>query len=252
MDDSIHDEGGNIILHRIMQDVGLGTDTEICQYMRMDHLKKLLTNKEYFVNRKEKFIDKREQSIPFKLHFTEISPVGSNLSPEQKKRCNERTKTIQYFNNESLLLLTSCWTERITENALMWDRNSEIRKACIKSRIGNFFRAFGNINYTIWCGKMLYEPIYPVLMSEDIIWYKEPYFSDEREIRFYFSKEFSRIVPDKVPGDSEKFPVDIETLIHEIVFSPYAEEKDKDEIKGIISSQGYKIKTTSSNIKIKS
>lgn len=35
----------NTIIFRMMQDVGLDYDTEICQYLRLDHLQTLLTTK---------------------------------------------------------------------------------------------------------------------------------------------------------------------------------------------------------------
>ena len=236
-------------MFHIMQDVGLGNDTEICQYMALDYLKAILKTDKYFVKRKKLFIDKREKTIPLRLQF-ELTPYDRRLSPEQIKRMDERNKAIQHFETKSSSLLTSCWTERITENALLWDRDGERHKACIKTNVGDFVAAFGNTKFEIWCGKMIYEPIHPILISEDIIWYKEPYFSDEREIRFYFSTDFSKIVSDEENNDGVFLEVKKELLIHEIILSPYINKNAAEELKQSITEK-YGIKTSISKIEIR-
>lgn len=239
-------------IFRLMQDVGLGCDTEICQYMKLDYLLNLLKSKKYYVNTKKCFIDKSEKKIPRKMQFMEFTRAGEQLTPSQKKKCQERSASISRYEKEYSCLLTSCWTERISENALMWDRMGGNYQACIKTTIGNFVKAFPNLEYNIWCGKMLYGPIFPVLMPEDIIWYKEQYFSDEREIRFYFSKELDQIQPDGDDKEDHKLmPVNIKTLIGEIILSPYIKKEVAEQIKEYISKT-YGIKRTSlSKIEIK-
>lgn len=249
MDDSIQKNDSLDKMFHLMLDVGIGNNTEICQYMAFDYLKSILETDKYYVKRKKFFVDKREITIPFRLQF-ELTPAGRKLTPEQINRINECNRVVKYYEKESSLILTSCWTERITENALMWDRGEERKKVCIKTRIGNFVEAFGDIKFSIWCGKILYEPIKPVLMSSDILWYKEPYFSDEREIRFYFSADFSKIVPD-VPCDEEGvfLPVKKDMLIQEIILSPYIKTKEAEDIKNSIIKT-YGINTTLSKIKV--
>ena len=97
---------------------------------------------------------------------------------------------------------------------------------------------------------MIYEPIHPILLSEDIIWYKEPYFSDEREIRFYFSTDFSKIVSDEENNEGVFLEVKKELLIHEIILSPYINKNAAEELKQSIT-ETYGIKTTTSKIEIK-
>lgn len=236
------------ILFRLMQDVGLGTDTEICQYMYLGHLISLLEKKKYYVKRKKEFPDMREKEIPHRFLFTEFTIPNGKLSAEQVDRSKRKSESIHNFEKVSSALLTSCWTERITENILMWERGKDEDKprVCIKSCIGDFVKAFEAMDFTIWCGKMLYEPFYPVLMSDDIIWYKEPYFSDEREIRFYFSKDFDRVAPDDGIDNHIDLPVDIQTLIHEIILSPDATKQDKENVLRLI--EPYNITVTSSKI----
>ncbi len=242
-------EENNEIIFRIMQDVGLGLDTEICQYMNLDYLLALLKTKKYFIHRKKFFSDKQEKRIPFKLRFMEISPYGKPLSPEQERRSQERNEYIDRYEKKSSLLLTSCWTERTSENALMWDRMGESHQACIKTNIGNFVSAFEKLKYHIWCGKMQYAPIYKSIMSDDIIWCKEPYFSDEREVRFYFSTDLQNIQSDSTPNDHQFFPVKIDTLIKEIILSPYIERSAAEVLQDIIKKT-YGITTLLSKIEI--
>ncbi len=234
-------------MFHLMQDVGLGNDTEMCQYMDLDYLMAILKTDKYYVKRKELFTDQREKSIPYRLMF-EPRPINDKLSPEHIKKIDNSIKTAHYF-SESSSLLTSCWTERITENALMWDRGGERHRACILSRVGDFVSAFENTNLHIWCGRIIYEPLKPLLLSEDIIWYKEPYFSDEREIRFYFSSEFSKIVSDKGNNSGLLIPVNKELLIHEIVLSPYINKSAAEKLKQSIT-ETFGIKTTLSKIEV--
>lgn len=237
----------NVRTIRLMQDVGLGMDTPICQYMNLDYLIALLKTEEYYVNRKKVFRDKKEKSLPHKLVFTEFTIPNGQLSPEQVERSTMRRGTVRQFEEVSPCLLTSCWTERVSENALLWDRDGEKHKACIKSTIGGFVSAVCKTELTIWCGKMIYEPISPILMSDDIIWYKQPYFSDEREIRFYFSKELHCVIPDDGASDHKSFRINRETLIQEIVLSPYIERSAAESLKECFEKE-YNIPTTFSKI----
>lgn len=234
---------------RLMQDVGLGMDTPICQYINLDYLIALLKTEEYFVNRKKFFRDKREKSLPSRLVFSEFTFPNEQLSPVQVERSKKRQESVHRYEKVSLSLLTSCWTERVSENALMWDRDGEKHKACIKSTIGSFVSSIHETDFTIWCGKMIYEPLFPVLMSDDIIWYKQPYFSDEREIRFYFSKEMHCIIPDNDTSNHRRFRVDRKTLIQEIVLSPYIEKTTAQKLKECFEKK-YKILTTISKIEV--
>ena len=237
-------------VYLLMQDVGLGNDTPICQYMELEHLKTLLNSSNYFVNRKCRFSDMREKSFPFKLQFAITPAKCDRPTIPQPDRQIEITEAAKRF-RDSANLLTSCWTERITENVLWWERYKE-DAACIISNIWCFTSSFKNIgNYTIWCGKMLYEPIQPVLLSDDIIWYKEPYFSDEREVRFYFSKSFAKVsAGDNVESDHEDFEVDLGTLIQGIVLSPKVEKETMQEIEDMVNRLGLNVHVKPSKIEL--
>lgn len=232
-----------------MQDVGLGMDTPICQYMNLNHLIALLKTEEYYVNRKKCFMDKMEKTLPHKFIFSEFTIPNGQLSPMQIERSKSRQETVRKFENMSPCLLTSCWTERVTENALMWDRDGEKHKACIRSTIGRFVSAIRGPELTIWCGKIIYEPLLPMVMSDDIIWYKQPYFSDEREIRFYFSKEINQIIPDDETSNHKNFCIDRKKLIQEIVLSPYIEKSSAESLKERFENE-YNIQTTISKIEL--
>ena len=241
-------EQGNNIVYKIMQDVGISSYTEICQYMNLDYLIALLSKKKYYINRKKKFVDKREKIIPFKSCCI-LTRYDKEFTPKQEIEQENIIEATHKYEKESLLLLTSCWTERITENIMMWDRDGEHHKVCIKSTIGDFVEAFGQMDYFIWCGKILYEHMQPSIINDDVIWYKEPYFSDEREIRFYFSKDFNKIMPDNTKDDHVELSVNIQCLIKEIILSPYIKKETAEEIKQLFQTQ-YGIKTNLSKISI--
>lgn len=232
-----------------MQDVGIGLDTPICQYMDLNYLMTLLTNKKYYITKKKFFVDKLGKRIPLRLRFLPIPCGQVGKTRDQERSQAERTAAICHYEQNAANLLTSCWTERITENALMWDRGGEKHKVCIKSTIGNFISAISTSDYVIWCGKIIYEPIYPVLQSEDIIWYKEPYFSDEREIRFYFSTDYNNVTAGNAGVYNIQLQVQPETLIQEIILSPYIDKKTSTEIKKCIQER-YHISTSSSAIEV--
>ena len=235
-------------VYKIMQNAGISSNTEICQYMDIDYLIALLSKNKYYIKRKKFFIDKLEKSIPFKTCCV-LNQYGKKFTPEQNARQESLIQLSRRYEDISSMLLTSCWTERVTENALMWDRNGERRKACIKSTKGDFVNAFGQMEYTIWCGKMLYEYMHTSIISDDIIWYKEPYFSDEREIRFYFSKEFSKVIPDDRTDDHVLLSVNINCLIKEIVLSPYIKREEAEKIQNSFQKK-YSITTKLSEIRI--
>lgn len=241
-------EKTGITLYKIMQDAGISGNTEICQYMDMDYLIALLSKNKYYIKRKKFFIDKLEKSIPFKTCCV-LNQYGKKFTPEQNARQESLIQLARRYEDISSMLLTSCWTERVTENALMWDRNGERHKACIKSTIDGFVAAFGQMEYTIWCGKILYERIHASIISDDIIWYKEPYFSDEREIRFYFSKDFNNVIPDDRTDDHVLLSVNINCLIKEIVLSPYIKREAAEEIRESFQEK-HSITTKLSEIRI--
>lgn len=241
------EKNGNT-LYKIMQDAGISGNTEICQYMDIDYLRALLSKEMYYVKRKKFFIDNREKSIPFKTCCV-LNQYGKKFIPEQNARQESINQSAHKYEEISSMLLTSCWTERVTENALMWDRNGERHKACIKSTVDGFVAAFGQMEYTIWCGKMLYEYIHTSIISDDIIWYKEPYFSDEREVRFYFSKDFNNVIPDDMTNDHVLLSVNTKCLIKEIVLSPYIKREAAEEIRKSFQEK-YKIVTKLSEIRI--
>lgn len=241
-------ENSNNIVYKIMQDVGISCNTEICQYLDLDYLQDLLAKEKYYVKRKSYFVDKRERNIPFKSYCI-LSQANKQLSSNQQAEEDTLIESASHYEKESSLLLTSCWTERITENALMWDRGGERHKACIKSTIANFVASFGQTDYTIWCGKMLYEYLQPSLVADDVIWYKEPYFSNEQEIRFYFSKDFNKVTPDDGTGDHVLLSVNTKQLINEIRLSPYIEKNAANEMKKLFQEK-YGIVTNLSKVEI--
>ncbi len=235
----------------MMKDVGIGYDTEICQYLNVEYLIGILKNNSYYVKRKESFKDKREKEFPLFMQFP-LSP-----SNEEDKRLlvqSEQQKEEWYRDNkeyeELSHLLTACWTVRTNENILMWDRGNPC-KACIQSTIGDFVSSFdSNMAFTIWCGRILYSLFSMATQPSQKLWIKEPFFSDEDEVRFYFSANFDKIEPD-VPSNNDLDGISLKVnpikMIHHITLSPYINYECAKILKAYFSKE-YQISTSFSRI----
>lgn len=236
----------------LMEDVGIGLDTKICQYLDVDYLLKLLKDNRYYVKRKQYFPDNREKDFPHFLMFpirpTDKEYKQTSLLSKQQEELHSNIKEYQ----EQSDLLTSCWTVRTRENILMWDRGSKC-KACMQSTIGQFVGSFDkDMKYTIWCGRILYEQFSRVFQWEHKIWTKEPYYSDEEELRFYFSTSINEVLADKPNKENNRgvsLKVESQKMINEIILSPYIDKKTAETMKEFIEGK-YKIPTRYSNIDV--
>lgn len=247
------DETSQIRFYRIMEDVGINSETKICQYLDLEYLLKILETNTYYVKRKKFFVDKREKNFPLYLSFA-IAPVDPIYIKEhaddiarQQEKLNENIRRYQEQSN----VLTSCWTVRTMENILMWDRGSK-RRARIETTIGEFMGAFESIDFTIWCGKMFYESFSKVMLSQNKIWVKEPYFSDEEEVRFYFSSSSDEVKPDIVTEGTEKgvfLKIDPKRMMRKIVLSPNINRKCANALSKAIKDK-YGIEARPSSIEI--
>lgn len=214
----------------IMEDVGINRETKICQYLDLEYLMKILITDRYYVKRKKFFVDNREEEFPLFLRFA-LAPVYPEDRQEQEasfaRQQKELSENINQYCEQSNVL-TSCWTIRTMENVLMWDRGNKL-KACIHSTIGDFVDSFDkSIEFNIWCGRIFYEAFSKVMLSKNKIWVKEPYFSDEEELRFYFSAEYDEIKPDvsnRCPEKGLSLKVNPKNMMKEIVLSPYIDRQ---------------------------
>ena len=238
----------------IMEGVGINSETTICQYLNLEYLMKILTTNTYYVKRKKFFRDNREEDFPQYLHFALVPTdldYKQNHAADIAKQQEKLDETIKQYQEQSNVL-TSCWTVRTMENILMWDRDNK-QKACIKSTIGDFVGSFKkDIQYEIWCGRMFYEPFSHVFQFKNRIWVKEPCFSDEYEVRFYFSSSDKEVIPD-TPKDKEcpekgvSIKVTPTQMMHEVVLSPYIDKKCAEDLSKAIKKK-YNIEARPSSI----
>ena len=238
---------------RIMEDVGISYDTKICQYLDIKYLLGIVKNKKYYVKRKKKFPDNREKDFPLFQKF----PIRPANDEEKKMVIRSAQQEGELYNSikryqELSELLTSCWSIRTSENILMWDRGDSSR-ACIQSSIGDFVSSFDSrIGFYIWCGKILYDHFSKEMNAEHKIWFKEPCYSDEREIRFYFSTHFDKVVPDSPNEDNKEgvyLKINPQTMIRQIILSPYVDKECASTLRETFSNQ-YNIQTTFSGLEL--
>ena len=224
---------------------GLDGNTPIRQYLKLDYLLQLLESSSYYVKRKSKFEDKRESSLPLKSLFHLQSVGDTAYKSLDDKYMGESLEKFRKYNKSSNIL-TSCWTERVGESALMWKNFVDNRGACIKTNINNFVASFVEDDYEICCGRMSYNGYIAEQDYLEALFSKERYFSEEKEIRFYFTPRDRK---ENIFDDYVCMPVNTNVLIDEIILSPYIEPVERKQL-GHDLSVKYGIKVSLSNIKL--
>jgi hypothetical protein len=225
---------------------GLDGNTPIRQYLKLDYLLQLLESGSYYVKRKRKFEDKRECSLPLKSLF-HLQPVGNTAYKcLDDKYMGESLEKFRNYSKSSNIL-TSCWTERVGESALMWKNFVDNRGACIKTNINNFVASFVKDDYEICCGRMSYNGYHAEQDYLEALFSKERYFAEEKEIRFYFTPRDG--YKENILDDHVSMPVNTNVLIDEIILSPYIKPMESEQLVHDLSRQ-YEIKVSSSKIEL--
>lgn len=194
--------------------------TEIYQYMDLDYLLCLLEKRKYHVNKKCVFLDKSESKMPVTAMFR-IEAVGGEMGIKQPEEdtCEilERRRKYEEMKN----VLTSCWTERDTENYLMWTSYTSKMGVCIKSTISNVVASFEVDDYRVWCGRVMYKGYNANQTLMESLFSKEKAFEDEREIRFYFKKK--GVCYCKSDSNFIEIPINPNVMIDKVILSPRME-----------------------------
>ena len=214
--------------------------------MDLDYLFCLLETKMYYVNRKCHFEDKEEVALPLNSLFGFGLPEKTDISKEiVNEKSEEISSKIEQY-RESAYWLTSCWTKNQRESLLMWKYYTTKCGARIKSSIHNVIASIGIDTYNIVCGNIAYNGYY-AKPFEECLFSKEPAYTDEQEVRFYFiPKVFST---DKSTAGIQ-IPVSPSVMIDEITLSPYMQRSATKKIADFIMNV-YNIKNVhSSSIKI--
>lgn len=197
--------------------------------MDLDYLFSLLESKRYFVNRKCHFEDKGESVLPPKSLFG-FNTFGIQLNKEElQTKSQEVSEKIQNY-KDSAFWLTSCWTKDSTENLLMWKNYTTKIGVRIKSNINKFVASIDTDKYTIVCGVISYDG-YTSKPFEECIFSKEQYYKNEDEVRFYFLESNKKTI------NGESIPVIPNTMIDEIIFSPYIHRKAAKKLAELIDKE---------------
>lgn len=196
---------------------GLDINTPICRYT--NYLNLLLLLKDYFyISLRKSFEDKLEKHSIFNAFIADLHPCGYPVSEKEHSISSSLHSKLQEAINT---LYVSCWTYDTRENYLMWksytNHESGIR---IKSTIKNIVDSIKDDNIDIYIGKINYSNCKINKDIQETLFYKQDYYKNEQEIRFYFKSRNVNAYANKVPSflflkiDSAKF-------IKEIVFSPF-------------------------------
>ena len=223
-------------------------DLNICQYMRLDYLIKLLETKKYYIKRRRTFEDANESYRNNKLAFP-FQQVGNN-SPQQ---VGSEKRIIPYSN--IINCPTACWAKYEHENFLMWKSYSSEVGVCIKTTVHRFISSL-DINLGInenenkvLCGSMDYKQnVVPSTIEDCQLFVKDIVYENEEEYRFYFLLATDTSIKNEEKGIY--VPVDINLMIDEILLSPFISKETADRIARMIKSD-YDIDVKQSSIKVK-
>lgn len=224
---------------------GLDVNTPIRQYLKLDYLFKLLESRSYYVKCKKNFEDKRESSLPLKSIFR-LQPVGNTSSQSMDDYSIENSLVKYRLYKKSGNYLTSCWTERDGESALMWKNFVDNKGACIITTIYNFVASFLEDDYDIFCGRISYNGYNAGQTFMEALFSKERTFSEEKEIRFYFAPKDGK---GDMYDNHASIPIDHKVLIDEIILSPFIRPLERDRLEHELSKK-YEIKVSSSKIEL--
>lgn len=197
----------------------LPINTQICQYLRLDYLIEIIRKNKYLITQKRIFEDQSERKFSINLTF---SPTPAVLNSEQDHTMiidNQQDKAKQY--KHLCYNYVSCWTAETTENILMWKGYGSVFGACIRSNLNNFVASFDSTDFgkfDVYCAPINYRFQRFADAPEDCIFRKDPYYKDEKEIRFIFMPK------DETIKDSNKkiqLSINPRIMVEEIILSPY-------------------------------
>lgn len=224
---------------------GLDVNTPIRQYLNLDYLLRLLESRTYYVKCKRNFEDKREGTLPLNSIFR-LQPVGNISSLSLCDYSIENSLEKYRLYKVSGDYLTSCWTEREGESALMWKNFVDKKGACIKTTISNFVASFLEDDFEIFCGRISYNGYNAEQTFMEALFSKERSFSEEKEIRFYFAPKAGKV---NKYADHASMPIDHKVLIDEIILSPYISPLERERLEHELSKK-YEIEVSSSKIEL--
>lgn len=227
---------------------GLDVNTPICRYTNYLNLL-LLLNESFNISLRKCFEDKLEKYSIFNSFVADLHPVGYHATTEERNLSSSLHSELQ---NACDNMYVSCWTYDIRENYLMWksytNHESGVR---IKSTIKNIVDSIKDDNIDIYIGKINYSNCKINKDIQETLFYKQDYYKNEQEIRFYFKRRYINTNSNEV-SSCLFLKIDPYKFVREIILSPYTKYTDAKKIADIlISKHGYlKDKIKHSKIRI--
>ena len=216
--------------------------TIIRRYMKAKHLMDFLKDGEFYIKRKRCFEDVHEKGLPVWRQIDMQIVEGSNpisISPKCVLLKKEEAQESRINAN----MPTSCWTDYIGENILMWQARQKEKGedyVCIQSTVHKVATALVGDHHDVYCLRMQYVISGCLNCTRGNLYTKELAYAGEKEIRFYLDN-YGCI---KDCSDNHVYiKVNPPEMIDEIILSPYFDSQKAvsfaKEIKptGIIVSQ---------------
>lgn len=233
-----------------INELNFNPEQKIYQYVPLKYFIKLLKTGFFHINPKSFFEDFNENQLPLKSMLP-IFPVGKNvskISPEQIKSNLNIMNAKMYEYRQSPYKLASCWTHSKIENILMWKSYAFPYGVRIETTIDKFITSLDSSNFDILVGKIKYGKYHFHKDILEILFTKEKFYQDEREIRFYFIP--TNIEMYNAINTGIDLRINLDNLIDNVILSPFHSLEFNQFIKSSLQSTS-SLKIQYSNIKIK-
>ena len=214
-------------------------------------LKSLLSESSLFFPNANKLSDQYEVSIP--------ASTVANKTKEFKKsglKGRDLEEKISAFNWNTNpmkgLVLVNCWSISRHESYALWKiyLAPEKNGIAIRSTVSSLKKAIqnGNDSYPeeFFIGKIKYSShLKPDELERfSVITTKKPFYDFEKELRVFIAKNPVSKGGDDPPYDIDKgrsVSVDIQTLVHDVFVSPFAEPGYSGEVESLLQANGLKV-----------
>lgn len=251
-------------------------DTILMRYMNFEKFANILATNSLFFTRADKFDDPFEGFTP-----PFITDIVKNKVSHLKYGPDWHQTLLKLFESWRKYVMCSCWYQGRNESLPMWERY-HMRESgiAIKTTMGNFNNSLGD-DLDVFIGNIQYidykdyrDPQSFVDMNIAMVYtwyfYKRKAFVHEREFRAIIDASpfvTNQLIPQLLPqGHSDdvrtllnnEFPdvceagmslkIDVNTLICELIISPYADKWIVRTIKSIVEQYGFQFPVKQSQL----
>jgi len=235
--------------HPTFKKVDISDGDPVWRYMDFQKFYDLLNKKQLFFCRTDKFQDRWEYTYPKKnrnrkARLVTVTNIDTGISH------NEVITSISPFNQVTSTkeikkqFAVNCWNAGDEESDALWKIYATLNAGvAIKSTFGSLKNAFSRSSDEIYIGGVKYinynadgDEIDEAQAFEPLM-HKRVAFSHEREVRavIWKPKQGESFATD----NGQYVPVDLTTLIHEVVVSPGASSWFVENVKDIITVKGF-------------